>query len=74
MAWHSVGPKERKRKRRAVIRNWGLKCFYCGMKLIEEEMTIDHFHPVAAGGTNAISNLRPACEPCNRSKGSAVPL
>jgi len=27
--------------------------------------TVDHIVPVADGGTDALSNLRPACEHCN---------
>jgi hypothetical protein len=31
---------------------------------------VDHVHPRAFGGNNAIENLMPACNPCNASKGS----
>jgi hypothetical protein len=36
-------------------------CAYCG----EYAGTIDHFVPVALGGSNAFSNLYPACISCN---------
>jgi 5-methylcytosine-specific restriction protein A len=32
--------------------------------------TVDHIVAVANGGTNALSNLQPACSPCNRAKSS----
>lgn len=39
-------------------------CVYCG----EPADTADHVIPVAAGGSNAASNLVPACRRCNREK------
>jgi len=42
-------------------------CFYCGsFDLIEA----DHVIPLSRGGTHSIGNLVPACQKCNRSKGS----
>jgi 5-methylcytosine-specific restriction enzyme A len=32
--------------------------------------TADHVVPVAAGGTNTLSNLRPACLSCNAARGA----
>lgn len=34
--------------------------------------TADHTLPVALGGTDALTNLEPACGPCNRHKGKRV--
>src|SRR5690349_1910341 len=31
---------------------------------------VDHVHPRARGGSDDLSNLLPACVPCNRSKGA----
>lgn len=39
-------------------------CSYCGGPYEE----LDHSIPLASGGTNWPSNLRPACVPCNRKK------
>jgi len=47
----------------------GGRCYFCGTLLTAETMTIDHLIPKCKGGTNALSNLMPACEPCNRKKG-----
>ena len=41
-------------------------CVYCGDPAVE----IDHVVPVVKGGTHELSNLVPACRPCNRSKGA----
>ncbi|MFJ8152239.1 HNH endonuclease [Streptomyces sp. NPDC094468] len=32
--------------------------------------TADHIVPLSRGGTNDIENLRPACGPCNFSRGN----
>jgi 5-methylcytosine-specific restriction endonuclease McrA len=36
--------------------------------------TIDHVKPLAAGGSPWPANLRPACRPCNSSKGARWPF
>ncbi len=38
------------------------KCVRCG---ISSDLTIDHIFPRSIGGTNAITNLRTLCRPCN---------
>ena len=40
-------------------------CSYCD----DPATTIDHVIPVSKGGTHDLSNLVPACRPCNASKG-----
>jgi hypothetical protein len=40
-------------------------CAYCGVKCDTE---IDHFQPIAKGGTHVLSNLLPACHYCNAKK------
>lgn len=51
--------------KRKVLKRDGLRCQYCGKPLTEEEATVDHVIPLAAGGTNGSSNLVVACEECN---------
>lgn len=53
--------------REYVLEKWNRQCVYCGKKDVPLE--IEHIHPRAKGGTNRISNLTLACEPCNRAKG-----
>jgi len=40
-------------------------CAYCGVQCDAE---IDHFQPIAKGGTHVLSNLLPACHDCNAKK------
>lgn len=49
---------------RARVEFYGGRCAYCG----SEYSHIDHVIPLARGGTNWPSNLRPACESCNKHK------
>lgn len=43
----------------------GSQCVYCG----SDASQVDHQMPRARGGSDDISNLVPACAPCNRAKG-----
>lgn len=45
---------------------FGGKCWMCGA----DADSIDHVIPLARGGTNWPSNLRPACRSCNSAKGA----
>lgn len=65
----------------------GGKCFYCGTPLapmrhgtMHRELsrspraaTVDHLVPKSRGGSNALTNLVPACLPCNTEKGDRLP-
>lgn len=53
-----------------IIDKWGDSCFHCKVGEFEE---LDHY-PVAIKneGTHTISNVRPSCESCNSSFGSAI--
>ncbi|HEX8510460.1 MAG TPA: HNH endonuclease [Propionibacteriaceae bacterium] len=44
-------------------------CAYCGEC---RPLTMDHVVPLARGGRHAIGNLAPACETCNKRKGSML--
>lgn len=48
------------------------RCWYCGKRL-HGKGHIDHFIPLAKGGTNDPGNLRLACASCNLRKGAALP-
>lgn len=45
-------------------------CWMCG----GEADAIDHVKPLAAGGLNCLSNMRPACTPCNSRKQAKWPF
>jgi 5-methylcytosine-specific restriction endonuclease McrA len=47
------------------------RCFYCTKKL--KDYHVDHFVPLARGGTNYRANLRLACPDCNLAKSDKLP-
>ena len=44
------------------------RCHWCGAAATQ----VDHLVPVALGGSNALSNLVPACASCNASRGKRL--
>lgn len=44
-------------------------CAYCGT---EENIQMDHIHPLSKGGLHHIDNIQPLCGTCNASKGAKV--
>lgn len=54
--------------REYLLNKWDRKCAYCGVENVP--LQIEHIHPRAKGGTDRISNLCLACEPCNIKKGT----
>ena len=54
--------------REYLLEKWNRLCTYCGARDIP--LQIEHITPRAKGGTNRISNLCLACEPCNTAKGT----
>ncbi|AXH72287.1 MAG: HNHc protein [Caudoviricetes sp.] len=74
--WHagektkrSAGAAKRLNRLKTLADRDGSGCFFCGTVQPLEEMTIEHFVPVCAGGPNHISNMAIACGPCNREAG-----
>ena len=51
-------------------KNGKYECAYCGEKLSNNEVDVDHVFPKARGGSNHVSNLTASCSHCNRQKGS----
>ncbi|MFI7281708.1 HNH endonuclease [Micromonospora chersina] len=56
------------RRNRALLLAPGPTCALCR----RAATTADHVVPLSRGGTNDLSNLRPACGPCNYSRGNRV--
>lgn len=54
--------------REYMLEKWGRKCAYCGAE--NTPLQVEHIVPKARGGSNRVSNLTLACQPCNQSKGS----
>ncbi|MEU0071293.1 HNH endonuclease signature motif containing protein [Streptomyces sp. NPDC006332] len=65
-AW-ARGYNTQYRKARAAILADNPVCSICYSRPAE---TADHIVPLSRGGTNDIENLRPACGPCNFSRGN----
>ena len=54
--------------REYVLEKWDRTCAYCGKK--DVPLQIEHIQAKANGGSNRVSNLTLACEPCNTRKGT----
>lgn len=54
--------------REYLLEKWNRTCAYCGKK--DVSLQVEHIHPKALGGSNRVSNLAMACQPCNQDKGS----
>jgi len=54
--------------REYLLEKFGRKCAYCGAENVP--LQIEHIVPKARGGTDRVSNLTLACEPCNLRKGN----
>lgn len=64
-----LGPKRRPiatNKRIQIYKRDGFACVYCGS---EDDLQIDHIHPVSKGGGNEAGNLQTLCRTCNVKKG-----
>jgi 5-methylcytosine-specific restriction endonuclease McrA len=51
-----------------LLTKWSRRCAYCDK--VNVPLQVEHIHPKSRGGTDRVSNLTLACEPCNRKKGS----
>ncbi len=54
--------------REYLLEKWGRRCAYCHRTGVP--LQIEHLTPRARGGSNRVSNLTLACEPCNIRKGT----
>jgi 5-methylcytosine-specific restriction endonuclease McrA len=54
--------------REYLLEKWHRQCAYCGAK--DVPLQIEHIQARSRGGTDRISNLCLACEPCNTAKGA----
>jgi len=51
----------------------GFKCMYCGKKMGDVQLTVDHFMPLDEGGQNDETNYLSSCRKCNKDKGNMQP-
>lgn len=54
--------------REYLLEKWHRTCAYCGAQNVP--LQVEHIHPKAKGGSDRISNLTLACQPCNQRKGA----
>ena len=47
-------------------------CQYCGRKVPDIILEIDHIMPKSKGGLNEINNYKTACKECNKGKGDKI--
>lgn len=53
--------------REYLLEKWHRTCAYCSKK--DVPLQVEHIQPKAAGGSDRVSNLTLACQPCNQKKG-----
>jgi 5-methylcytosine-specific restriction endonuclease McrA len=58
--------------REYLLEKFGRTCAYCGATNVP--LQIEHIIPKARGGSNRVSNLALACEPCNDTKGTMTAI
>jgi 5-methylcytosine-specific restriction endonuclease McrA len=51
-----------------LLEKWNRTCAYCSAK--DTPLQVEHIIPKGKGGSNRVSNLCLACEPCNIAKGT----
>lgn len=56
--------------REYLLAKWHRTCAYCGAS--ERPLQVEHIVPRVRGGTDRVSNLALACEPCNQRKGAQL--
>jgi HNH endonuclease len=60
--------------KREVRARDGNRCAICKRNLPPDILEVDHITPVALYGPTILENLQLLCPPCNRKKGSGVPV
>lgn len=64
-----MNPRDKRARRRALLRRDGHTCWWCGAPFTEQlQATFDHLRPLRWGGTDAQTNLVLACGPCNNNR------
>jgi 5-methylcytosine-specific restriction endonuclease McrA len=56
--------------REYLLEKWGRQCAYCGKAGVP--LQIEHIRPKSRGGTDRVSNLTLACDPCNHDKANRL--
>jgi 5-methylcytosine-specific restriction endonuclease McrA len=64
--------QKRKSKREQLVKEYGSRCWWCGVELSKKQLTLDHLKPKSLGGSHSLENLRLACRKCNASRGNSL--
>ncbi len=59
--------------RKNIMLRDGHQCQYCSLRLMTQDMNIDHVMPKSRGGAESWENLVTACKRCNLVKGRRTP-
>jgi len=62
--------REKIAKRKAIWLRDGKRCRYCGVKVSQAQMTLDHVKPKSRGGMDTFWNSVCSCKNCNENKGN----
>jgi hypothetical protein len=65
---YQQGQREGYHLREYLLVKWNRRCVYCGARRVA--LQIEHIIPRIRGGSNRVTNLTLACEPCNVRKGN----
>ena len=60
-----MGHSKKRRTQRRLLAETGGCCIYCGRRLDEFTVTIDHIIPLSRGGLNEEANIVASCLYCN---------
>jgi len=63
----ALGPTHTEQEWETLLASYNGMCAYCGTKPSEHR---DHVLPISRGGSDAITNILPACKMCNLRKGA----
>jgi 5-methylcytosine-specific restriction endonuclease McrA len=55
-------------RREYLLEKWDRRCAYCGRRTVP--LQIEHIRAQSRGGSDRLSNLTLACDPCNLAKGN----
>lgn len=65
-AKRGASARHRKASREALIERDGTDCWFCGRHMADDDRTIEHLVPQAAGGRNTLANYALAHARCNQ--------
>jgi 5-methylcytosine-specific restriction endonuclease McrA len=71
--YDKVPTREVKFTRRNILARDENRCQYCGKRLSQAQLSLDHVTPKSRGGKSTWMNVVASCNPCNTRKGGRMP-